>query len=223
MCIICIKKMGVLYPTKSTVKTMCDNNPDGFSIVLSHRGKRPMIYKTLNKKDFLNVFDDWSKKYDYNETSMFIHARIKTHGSARLENCHGWRSDGLVFAHNGILSIENRGDLTDSETFFRDIFIPAYRCGGWKMAERTVDAIIGTSKFVFIDKNGDIKHYGNYVEDNGLLYSNTTYIEWRQRYTSKVPYCSRYYAKGYPKTQSTAQDWNQAYYDQYLGNDDCPF
>jgi hypothetical protein len=128
-----------------------------------------------------------------------------------------------VFAHNGILSIENRGDLTDSETFFRDIFIPAYRCGGWKMAERTVDAIIGTSKFVFIDKNGDIKHYGNYVEDNGLLYSNTTYIEWRQRYTSKVSYGSRYYAKGYPKTQSTAQDWNQAYYDQYLGNNDCPF
>ena len=38
----------------------------------------------------------------------------------------------LAFAHNGILSIKNRGDMTDSETFFRDIFSPVFEIGGWQ-------------------------------------------------------------------------------------------
>lgn len=154
---------------------MCTNNPHGFSLVVSD-GRKARVIKTLDYNKFIESYKYVSKNYDYMDSSMFIHARIKTHGSERLENCHGWRENGLIFAHNGILSIRNRNDMTDSETFFRDIFSPAYKVGGWKLGEKTIEAIIGTSKFVFMDDKGSIHHYGDYIEDNGLLYSNRTFI-----------------------------------------------
>ena len=134
--------------------------------------------------------------------AMYIHARIKTHGSERLENCHGWRENGLIFAHNGILDIANRDDLTDSETFFRDIFSPAYKVGGWKLGEKTINAIIGTSKFVFMDDKGNIHAYGNYIVDDGLMFSNSSYI----RRTYRVP--SR-------KSYEWFDDWNSSRYNRY--------
>jgi predicted glutamine amidotransferase len=176
MCIICIKKKGIEFPSVEIVKTMCNNNPHGFSIVW-HDGKQVHRFRTMEIKDFLNTYKKISDG-DYEKTSLFIHARIKTHGTTKLSNCHGWRDSGLIFAHNGILSIANRDDMTDSETFFRDIFIPAYKVGGWKLGERTIEAIIGTSKFVFMNTNGDIRHYGKYITDNGVLYSNNTYLPY---------------------------------------------
>jgi hypothetical protein len=110
--------------------------------------------------------------------ALFIHARIKTHGTQKLENCHGWIEDkiGLAFAHNGILSIKNRDDMTDSETFFRDIFAPVFEVGGWDADERAIKACIGTSKFCFMDMYGNLIHYGNYIKgEDGILYSNDSY------------------------------------------------
>jgi predicted glutamine amidotransferase len=218
MCIISIKKKGIKFPSVKIVKTMCENNDDGFSIVTQRHG-RPRIYKTLKMRDFLNYYRALVKASDGTDTSMFIHARIKTHGTQRIENCHGWRSDGVVFAHNGILSIANRDDMTDSETFFRDIFIPAYRQGGWKMGEKTIDAIIGTSKFVFMDKDGEIRHYGTYIEDDGVLYSNYTYTETRYVYQPTKRGYSNPTNAYYPKTQSSVWDWQH----DFLDDDKHPF
>lgn len=175
MCIICIKQKGIKFPSYEQVKTMCDNNSDGFSLVVCDGNSKPMIYKTLSKDKFLKSYKQVVKTYNYHTSTMFIHARIKTHGTMRIENCHGWTENGLIFAHNGILDIQNRDDLTDSETYFRDIFSPAFKVGGWKMAEKTINAVIGTSKFVFMDKRGNLRYFGNYIEDDGLLFSNATY------------------------------------------------
>lgn len=216
MCVICIKKAGVLYPTVETVKTMCLNNNHGFSMVIADKGK-PQIYKTLDYKKFIDHYRKTIELHDYRTTSMYIHARIKTHGTQRIQNCHGWKENGLIFAHNGILSIANRGDLTDSETYFRDIFSPAYRVGGWKMAEKTIAAVIGSSKFVFMDENGNIRHYGHYIEDDGLLYSNTSYLDYRNLYRSTRGFGGFNYC-GYPRTASTQKDWEDA-----LFSEDYPF
>lgn len=174
MCIICIKQKGIQFPSVNCVETMCDKNPHGFSMVVSN-GYKSKIFKTLDVKKFINEYQKVIHRYDYKDTAMFIHARIKTHGSEKIQNCHGWRENGLYFAHNGILSIQNRGDMTDSETYFRDIFSPIFKVGGWRAAEKTIDACIGSSKFVFMDEQGNIHHYGNYIEDDGLLFSNTSY------------------------------------------------
>jgi predicted glutamine amidotransferase len=206
MCIICIKKKGVQFPTIQQVKTMCDNNSHGFSMVIHGGGKdAPMIYRTLNKEKFLTQYRKILSNYDYKSTTMYIHARIKTHGTQRIENCHGWKENGLIFAHNGILQIDNRDDLTDSETFFRDIFSPAYRVGGWQMGDKTINAIIGTSKFVFMDNNGNIKHYGHYIEDDGLLFSNSSYISYSQRLAQRT---TSFYPTRYTYLDKLEGDWD---------------
>lgn len=218
MCIICIKKKSVKFPSMKAVRNMCENNNDGFAIAWYHPTmKSTQVYRTMNQKQFLKEYKRIKNEYDAEDTTLFIHARIKTHGTPNLKNCHGWVSDecGLAFAHNGILSgVANRDDMTDSETFFRDIFTPAFMYGGWEAAERTIDAIIGTSKFVFMDSYGGIVHYGNYIEDNGLLYSNTTYQPPLWKSYTKSPYSSRVYP-------SASYDWDydeweplSAYYDK---------
>lgn len=196
MCIICIKEKGVRFPSMETVRTMCENNSHGFSLVYNTPKDGTKVFRTLNQEAFLKEYKRIKKKCRADKTSLYIHARIKTHGTQKLENCHGWidKECGLAFAHNGILSgVNNRGDMTDSETFFRDLFVPAFLVGGWQAGERAIKAIIGTSKFVFMDSRGNISHYGNYIEDDGLLYSNTSYIPYtRPTYTTRAWYPSNY-------------------------------
>ena len=180
MCIIAIKPREVAYPSYKRVKNMCENNSDGFAIVWHVKGEPVRNYRTLNEKKFLKKYNEITSTYKAKDVSLFIHARIKTHGTQKLENCHGWIEDkiGLAFAHNGILSIKNRDDMTDSETFFRDIFAPVFEIGGWDAGERAIKACIGTSKFCFMDMYGNLIHYGNYIKgDDGILYSNDSYME----------------------------------------------
>lgn len=184
MCIIAIKEKGVDFPSIERVKNMCDNNPHGFSLIFQSGNQKPFIYRTLNQDKMMKKYVELINNHDANDTSVVIHTRIMTHGVVNVANCHGWKSDGLIFGHNGILSVEPRDGMTDSETFFRDLFIPAYRCGGWEMGERAISAIIGTSKFFFMDNYGNIRHFGTYIEgDDGILYSNSTYLpKYQPRY-----------------------------------------
>lgn len=187
MCVICIKEMGKKFPTKKSIQNCADANPDGFAMMWNEDGK-VKTYKTLDKKDFMRYYERFIKEHDHKLTALVIHARIKTHGSLRIENCHCWTAldDSIGFAHNGILTIANRADLTDSETYFRDIFVPVFEGSSknWKTAERTIDAVIGTSKFAFLEGDGKIRHYGHYIKHQGNLYSNSSYEE-RVYYTSK--------------------------------------
>lgn len=199
MCIIAIKKVGVKFPKVETIKTICKNNPDGFSLVWKDfsDGSKPNVFRTLSEDDFLKAYNTLIENQDYRNVNMFIHARIKTHGTKRLENCHGWQANGLTFAHNGILKIDNRDDLTDSETFFRDIFSPIYVHCGWESANKAIEAVIGTSKFVFMQDDGLIRYYGKYTEDEGMLYSNDSYLHWRERYSGGY---GSYYNGNYANT-----------------------
>lgn len=186
MCIIAIKDAGVQFPAIDTVETMCDNNPDGFAVVWHKAGdKYSRVYRTMDRDKFLKRYKMIVRHYDYRATSLYIHARIATHGSLKQSNCHGFvdTKTRLCFAHNGILGIKNRGDLTDSETFFRDYFIPVYRHGGWFEAEKLIRDVIGYSKFVFMDGDGRLRKFGNYIKDDtGVLYSNHSFRNYRSKY-----------------------------------------
>lgn len=186
MCIIAIKPRGVDFPSVKTIKTMFEYNPDGFTIVYSEGGEPPKIHRTMSSDAALQIYNKITDKCSADDTNLFIHARIATHGTINISNCHGWRDvkTGMVFAHNGILDIKAKGDMTDSETFFRYIFMPIYRNGGWKFANEAISAFIGTSKFVFMDKSGEIYYAGKYITDNGVMYSNTTYIDYKSKYNN---------------------------------------
>lgn len=165
------------------------NNPDGFFLLGFKRGcaddTPEFIIRTLIRKE---VVATWEKIP--NDYIVLLHARIKTHGSISKKNVHGWNGCGWYFCHNGVLSIKNKGDLTDSETFFRYLFLPAF---GKTDIEETnegidemVNSVIGLSKFVFW-KNGKILFYGNFErpDKNKFAYfSNDTYIKREYNYCS---------------------------------------
>lgn len=176
MCIILTKPKGIKSPSWDSVVTSCDRNPDGFSVAWYKDGMEcPTIKRTLDKKEFLEYMKPITED---DNISWILHARIKSVGPITLDNCHCWRdeSTGLIFCHNGTLSITAHGGMTDSETFFRNLYIPAVNGGG--NGAHVVEAIIGSSKFAFMKKDGSIVTYGKYVTDKdypGVQFSNSTY------------------------------------------------
>lgn len=181
MCIVVVSPKGQEWPSVENIQNCVDSNPDGFAVAWNENGE-VKNYKTMGYKAIMKFYKNFIKEHDPMETAMVFHARIATHGSKKMSNCHCWISDGMAFAHNGILSVANRGDMTDSETFFEDIFLPIYRACGWEAAEKAVRACIGSSKFAFIEGDGTVKGYGNYNQSEGNYYSNYSWQSYKSVY-----------------------------------------
>ena len=170
MCVIIVKPAGVKVPEISVISAAMAANPDGFGLAISD-GKRLKIYHSMDKGQMLKIY---ASKVSENSAAVF-HARIATAGSVSVKNCHGFPVRGLgeacAFFHNGVLSINAREDMTDSETFLHDIYEPAAALGE-VYGERAINAVIGSSKFAFIHASGRIRTYGHFHEVNGVQFSN---------------------------------------------------
>jgi hypothetical protein len=179
MCVIIAKPSKVQAPDIATIRAAIATNPHGSSIVWVKDGHLE-TFKSLNAEEMINYY---KTNVEALKNAPFVfHARIATNGSKCLKNCHGWKTlnGHAAFFHNGVLNIESRGDLTDSETFLRDIYEPIALNGGHKKAVRAINAIIGTSKFAFIGDTGEIKLYGHYFNINGVMYSNLNHVRHEQ-------------------------------------------
>ena len=175
MCIIIAKARKQQGPTWDAIQTATRRNPDGFALAYSlGKGKEPRIIRSMKRAEVLDVLKGIVNR---KAASWILHARIATHGSKRIENCHCWQDadTGLIFAHNGILSVRPEGDMTDSETAFRRLLVPAMQVGGGDAFNAAISAIIGFSKFAVMDHTGEIYLYGSYLEKKEASYSNDTY------------------------------------------------
>lgn len=147
-------------------------NPHGFGFATKDR-----IYKTLSFEDFKREI----KTISVHETAI-LHFRYATHGSIKLENCHPFKDEesGVSFAHNGILDIKPIDDMTDSETAFRKRIVPIIRTSGFQSTEFIFEnyKIIGGSRFAYIDKKGDYRLYGRFVQHKGCWYSNRNFLPY---------------------------------------------
>ena len=188
MCIISVKAKGIKRPTDEQFEAMMESNPHGFGMATFENG-RIVVRKTMEPEQYMK----WVKKVK-DETPAIFHMRIATHGSVSEKNCHPFISDDgqWAFAHNGILSIKNEGDMTDSETFFRRMALPLLNGGFLPHAkdgafDKMVDCIIGGSKFAFMDNTGEITAYGNWIEEDGLLFSNSSYRPYTWGFSKYYP------------------------------------
>lgn len=191
MCVIIAKPTKARIPSIATIKACIATNPHGSALVWVKDGHLE-TFKTLKAEEMVRYYTDHFEELA--KTAYVFHARIATHGSKNIKNCHGWKTDDghTAFFHNGILNIASRGDLTDSETFLRDIYEPIALKSGHKKAEPAIRAILGTSKFAFLRDNGEIKLYGVYYKRDGCFFSNLnheankalrhySYIDWWER------------------------------------------
>lgn len=198
MCVICCaaKKR---HMKREEVLAAIRHNDSGFFGFTVHDGARRTI-RTLDDRQFVKFFDEVVEDDDM----WVMHARIPSKGAKSLDNVHGWEEDGIIFCHNmTITSIDGmmrsaKWENTDSEFFFRHIFMPFYRGCGEKAYEdgkfcQDLDNIVRhfcgtTNRFLFIMPDNRLVRYGDWITEKDRLEggepafwaSNSTYKAYTQ-------------------------------------------
>lgn len=166
MCVIIYKPVGIDMPSIEVLNAARRANPDGCGFVSTRFYKR-----TMNYKAFLCALSKVGK-----DEACIIHFRLATHGSCKTSNCHPFRREDVFFAHNGMLNVKTKADMTDSETVFNNWIYPAILNYGWhsRTTADIVEQLRGASKFAMMRK-GDrgALLYGDFIlENDGCYYSN---------------------------------------------------
>lgn len=191
MCIIAAKAAGVPMPSRDTIKTMWEGNSDGAGLMYVEKGQVHIEKGFMKYKDFTKVLDRLEKRLDLAATPVVLHFRITTHGGTKPENCHPFPitdnvgalkkltiNSDLGVAHNGIIPITPRKGISDTMEYIASQLAPLKKAmprfyeNKWAML-LVKNAI--ESRMAFLTKEGKLYTIGDFVEDEGILYSNTSY------------------------------------------------
>ncbi len=175
MCCILYIPKGVETPTKEELFSVFLHNRDGCGFADSDGNG----YKTLS-------FDKFIKELEKRKitAACIVHFRYATHGSIKPKNCHPFtdKETGIVFAHNGVLPIVSHNDMTDSEIFFRERFLPKLKEQGndydSEALWRYTDNQRGGSRFIFM-RGDEVRLMGKWHEIDGVFYSNLNWCYYR--------------------------------------------
>ena len=175
MCVICYIPKGVATPSREIITAMHRANPHGMGICT------PTIhYKGLS---FSSLYNSLRRRSI--EEPCLLHFRFATHGSIKQGNCHPFydAETDTFFMHNGVLDIRPKGDKTDSETAFREFFVPEIKSFGLDSDELkySVHNIIGFSKFAFM-QGDNVRLFGDYLKRYGIYYSNLRFSYYIHQY-----------------------------------------
>lgn len=169
MCVIIHKPAVAKLPAFDTLCRCARLNPHGFGFCTPNR-----VFKSLSFDDFLSAV------YEEDESlPMLIHMRWATHGSIKKANCHPFidPQNGLVFCHNGVLDVSPIGGRTDSETAFKWLLSPAFdRFGFGRDFTKAVELVRGCSRFAFMNGQGEVRLYGDFIRYEGCQYSNSRFL-----------------------------------------------
>lgn len=208
MCIIVVKPADVSMPSDETLKACFENNSDGAGMMISHEGKVYGNKGLMTFRAFMDQLDRYKEIYgDLKSHTMVFHFRIGTHGTNTPENTHPFPLDDYGsyhsfkktewvadqgFAHNGVLyqfgahADVKKYDVSDTMVFGRRVaavLADSFNLATAPEAQFILDKIsIGSSKFVYIDGDGNYATFGTFIPENGIFYSNGTYKSYRQKY-----------------------------------------
>ena len=198
MCIIAAKPAGVAMPSRDTIRTMWDGNRDGAGLMYLEGGKVTIEKGFMTYKSFAKKLDQLEKRLDLTRTPVVMHFRITTHGGTKPENCHPFpitdsigalkkltsRTD-IGVAHNGIIHIIPRSGISDTMEYIASQLAPLKRALPRFYENKNAMLLVKNaieSKMAFLTKEGKIYTVGDFVTDNGVLYSNRSYIKSSLRY-----------------------------------------
>ena len=123
MCMLCVVPPNVV-PSREKLENSALNNPHGFGFaIVVPAEKRIIVERTMNPDEAVNKFLELRGKYP--EGYAMWHARLATHGSQTIANCHPFpvgHDTQTYLAHNGILPVlEDNTDRSDTRIFAEDI------------------------------------------------------------------------------------------------------
>ena len=140
MCIIAAKPAGVKMPARNVIENMWMHNSDGAGIMYTNKGGVRIEKGFMTYDAFAKHLDELSKKIDLDKISVVMHFRITTHGGTKPENCHPFPvtdSIGMLkkltcdtrlgVAHNGVIDITPRKDISDTMEYIASQLAPLYK------------------------------------------------------------------------------------------------
>lgn len=198
MCIIAIKKSGLKMFNEEQLRVMFENNPDGAGFMYYDAD----IKKVVIKKGFmtLNSLYKALSDRDYTNTNVVLHFRIGTSGKFDELNCHPFPiyqpnklecTTNLAMAHNGILRgyiPPKKYDINDTQ-YFIQIVLRWLKKGFIYDADKMylIEQLIDSNKLAFLDDKNNIKLVGDFIEDGGYIYSNSSYKEFKRTQCAYKP------------------------------------
>lgn len=234
MCIIVAKKRGVLLPTRRTLRECFERNKDGAGIMYVKNDKVIIEKGLMTFQDFYKKLKEIKRMFggDLTNKAIVMHFRIGTHGendkatthpfpiSSNFEDLRAtYFETDLGMVHNGVMSSYNYDRiLSDTQTFIRD-YVSVFKELNDKfyLNDKVMEIIadkagISYNKLCFLDNKENIYYYGNKVEENGVIYSNTTYkpyefIPYKRTYSYDYDYWYNSYNYGYSKPKSTEKKY----------------
>lgn len=207
MCVIVAKPSGIKMPTQDQITDMWYTNPDGAGFMYEKNGTVYIRKGFMYLQDFLDALDRLATKHDLTELPIVMHFRITTHGGTKPENCHPFpitdslgvltkldSKTKLGVAHNGIIPITPRKDISDTMEYILSQLAPLHRAVPKFYANKDLMEMVYNavhSKLAFLTDKGEIFTVGDFQERDGILYSNLNH-EWSQlrsfKYSSTHPY-----------------------------------
>lgn len=223
MCIIVVKKKGVDVPDYQTLKNCWDNNPDGAGLMYVTSKKKVKIEKGFMSFDkFYNRIKKLGEVFDLKNKSLVLHFRIGTSGGINKQKTHPFPISNnqdeldalnitcdLAITHNGVMSdyVYKNSDASDTQNFIKDYLYYFYKLNNKFYNIDGIKRIIDEEccgRLALLDNDDEIVTIGDFIESDGVLYSNSNY--------TKKEYNFSYY-------NNNSYYYDDYYYDDYYYDD----
>ncbi len=195
MCIICVSPAKIRQPSISSIRTMFEANPHGAGYMYARDGMVHISKGYMNIDDFLAALKD---EHFTAKDPVVYHFRISTQAGVNPQMTHPFPLSNQPahmkaldvdcrcgVAHNGIIRLTT--DPTNREYSDTAIFITDYLSAIIRRPEdlkdpeilRLIHRLAG-SKFAIMDASGYIATVGEFINEKGLLFSNSSYSMERE-------------------------------------------
>jgi len=231
MCIIIAKDKKSRLPKEEELKNSFEYNSDGAGFMYVDNGKVVIDKGYMEYDDFINHYRKLLKKYNnFKNKSLVIHCRIGTSGKNNKGNTHPYpitnnerllhkkyTKQDIGIVHNGIIhGYGTKKGLNDTQEYIIKFLYPLYsNYKDFYKNDDIRDCIerMTSSKFAILDKNDDVYYIGDFVEDDGLMFSNDTYKSFTKYF---YQYPSRYYDDWYELKKEEQDLYDEMEDEEYM-------
>lgn len=174
MCIIVYKKAGVEMPSLETLNNCFQNNSDGCGIAIRTKSKIKFVKGLMTFEDVKRVYEEIKNLKD---AEVCIHFRLTSAGLTIPEQTHPFpvgiqnalegEADSVIFHNGTILNLAHDPQKSDTQILSEILSDIPYH--------KIPDTLqLASGKFVYMGQEGT-HIIGEFVEENGILYSNHGY------------------------------------------------
>ena len=194
MCIIIAKDKHGRLPKEEELKRSFEYNSDGAGFMYVKNGKVVIDKGYMTYDSFIKHYKTLLEEFhNFKNKSLVIHCRIGTSGKNIKENTHPFpissdtrmlrakklSLEDVGIVHNGIIKgYGTATGLNDTQEFISKYIYPIY--SHFKDFYKNKDIMYGIevitgSKWVILDKEDNLYFIGDFIDDKGLMFSNSSY------------------------------------------------